>query len=313
MRRWAVSSLRRRAIEPLHAPGGVLYVDLHSIHRIDVKGGRGLAMIDYHIHGNFCGHATGDLEEYVAEALHREFVEIGFSAHLPKVTDPDPYHAMLEEDLPRYVARVRGLQERYGDRIAIKLGIEADFFPGFERETQRLINAHPFDYVFGSIHFLDDWHFTSRAGLARYRSENPDTAYVRYFDLVKQLIRSGLFDVLAHPDAIRRAGFRPRVPMEDAYSDVVRLLRERGMAIEVNTAGIRRSTGAVYPESAFLAIAAREGIPVTIGSDAHTPGDVGRDLDEAFRLLRELGIGEIATYSKRRITMRPLADFARVR
>ncbi len=270
-------------------------------------------MIDYHIHGNFCGHATGDLDEYVVEALHREFVEIGFSAHLPKVTDPDPYHAMLEEDLPRYVSRVRGLQERYGDRITIKLGIEADFFPGYEKETQRLIDAYPFDYVLGSIHFLDDWHFTSRAGLLRYRSENPDTAYVRYFDLVTQLIRSGLFDVLAHPDAIRRAGFRPRIPMEGAYVDVVRLLREGGMAIEVNTAGIRRSTGALYPEPAFLAVAAREGIPVTVGSDAHTPMDVGRDLDEAFRLLLELGIGEIATYSKRRITMRPLADFVRLR
>jgi histidinol-phosphatase (PHP family) len=267
-------------------------------------------MIDYHVHGNFCGHATGDLEEYVAEALRRRFVEIGFSAHLPKVKDPDPYHAMLEEELPRYVERIRSLQERYRGLLTIKLGIEADYFEGYEAETRRLLDAHPFDYVFGALHFLGDWHFTSREGLPRYEQEDPDEAFPRYFSLVERLITSGLFDVLAHPDAIRRAGFSPRAPMEEAYRRVARLLRERGMAIEVNTAGIRRRTGSLYPVRRFLEIAAGEGIPVTIGSDAHAPEDVGRDFDEAFRLLRDLGIGEIATYSARRLTRRPLADFA---
>ncbi len=267
-------------------------------------------MIDYHMHSDLCGHATGELEEYVAEALRKRFVEIGFSAHLPKVTEPDSYHAMLEEDLPRYVKRVRELQERYAGRITIKLGIEADYFVGHEAETRRLIEAYPFDYVFGSLHFLGDWHFTSRAGLDRYRTENPDSAYARYFELIKQLIRSDLFDVLAHPDAIRRAGFHPNRPMDDAYRDIARLLRERGMALEVNTAGIRRRTGSLYPEPAFLAVVAREGVPVTIGSDAHEPRDVGRDFDTAFRLLRDFGIGEVATYTKRRMTMRPLSVFS---
>lgn len=266
-------------------------------------------MIDYHLHSNFCGHATGELEEYVAVALRKRFVEIGFSAHLPKVTEPDSYHAMLEEDLTRYVKRVKELQERYAGRITIKLGIEADYFIGHESETRRLIEANPFDYVLGSLHFLGDWHFTSRAGLDRYRAEDPDSAYVRYFELIRQLIRSDLFDVLAHPDAIRRAGFHPNASMEDTYRDIARLLRERGMAIEVNTAGIRRRIGSPYPEPAFLAAVAREGVPVTIGSDAHTPEDVGRDFDTAFQLLREIGIGEIATYANRRLNMRPLPDF----
>jgi histidinol-phosphatase (PHP family) len=276
-----------------------------------MDGGERAGMIDYHLHGDFCGHATGELEEYVAQALRKRFVEIGFSAHLPKVTDPDPYHAMLEEDLPRYVARVQELQERYAGRITIKLGIEADYFAGHEVESRRLIEAYPFDYVFGALHFLGDWHFTSRAGLERYRTENPDKAYVRYFDLLRELIRSDLFDVLAHPDAIRRAGFTPNVSMDDTYRDVARLLRERGMAIEVNTAGIRRRTGSLYPEPDFLAVVAREGVPVTIGSDAHTPEDVGRDFDAAFRLLGDMGITEVATYTARRMTRRPLVDFVR--
>jgi len=264
-------------------------------------------MIDYHLHGNFCGHATGDLSEYVEVALAKGFVEIGFSDHLPKVVDPDPYHAMLETELPRYVALVQLLRERYRGRITIKLGIEADYFEGYEDETRRLLAAHPFDYVLGSIHFLGDWHFTSKQGLSRYASEDPGDAFPRYFGLLERMIGTGLFDVVAHPDALRRFGFKPTRPMEDEHRAVARLLKAKGMALEVNTAGIRRGAGSVYPERGFLSTCVREGVPLTLGSDAHAPEDVGRDYADAFALLRSLGVSDIATYEGRRLRLRPLA------
>jgi histidinol-phosphatase (PHP family) len=264
-------------------------------------------MIDYHLHGNFCGHGSGELSEYVEVAIAKGFTEIGFSDHLPKVVDPDPYHAMLEPELPRYVELVQSLRERYRDRITIKLGIEADYFEGHEEETGRLLAAHPFDYVLGSIHFLGDWHFTSKQGLSRYGSEDPGDAFPRYFELLKRMIETGLFDVVAHPDALRRFGFNPPRSMEEEHRAVARLLRAKGMALEVNTAGIRRGTGSVYPERGFLAACVREGVPLTLGSDAHTPADVGRDYADALALVRSLGVGEIATYEGRRRRMRALA------
>lgn len=264
-------------------------------------------MIDYHLHGNFCGHATGELSEYVEVAVGKGFTEIGFSDHLPKVVDPDPYHAMLETELPRYVALVQSLRERYRDRIAIKLGVEADYFEGYETETQRLLAAYPFDYVLGSIHFLGDWHFTSKQGLSRYAREDPGEAFPRYFELLERMIGTGLFDVVAHPDALRRFGFDSPRSLEDEHRSVARLLKARGMALEVNTAGIRRGSGSVYPERGFLSACVSEGVPVTLGSDAHVPEDVGRDYDEAFALLRSLGVSEIATYERRRLRTRTLA------
>lgn len=266
-------------------------------------------MIDYHLHGNFCGHASGDLEEYVAAALGKGFREIGFSAHLPKVVDPDPYHAMLEENLPRYVDLVHSLQERYRGRITIRLGIEADYFPGHEEETERLLAAYPFDYVLGSVHFLGDWHFTSRVGLPRYETEDPASVFPRYYELLGRMIRSGLFDIAAHADAITREYFRPRDPLSGEYRDISRLLDERGMAIEVSTAGLRRGAGSIYPNEEFLRICMENGIPVTLGSDAHSPEDVGRDYDRAFEILLRLGAREIATYEARRVRLRPLSDF----
>jgi histidinol-phosphatase (PHP family) len=78
------------------------------------------------------------------------------------------------------------------------------------------------------------------------------------------------------------------------------------MAIEVNTAGVRRGLGSVYPDRGFLEACIAEGIPVTLGSDAHTPADVGRDYDAAFRLLQDMGIKEVALYDGRRLARKPL-------
>jgi histidinol-phosphatase (PHP family) len=266
-------------------------------------------MIDYHMHGNFCGHAEGELEEYVLEALGKGFVEIGLSAHLPKVVDPDPYHAMLEDRLPDYVALIEHLQMKYRGSIIIKVGIEADYFPGFEDRTERLLSIYPFDYVLGSLHFLGDWHFSSKAGRDRYDKEDPDEAFPRYFELLGDMIRSELFDVLAHADALRRGAFEPGPDSTAEYKKLAGLLAKYGMAIEVNTAGLRRGAGSIYPDRLLLRECANEGVPVTLGSDAHRPSEVGRDFRHAFRLLRETGIGDLAIFEGRKMIRRPISDF----
>jgi histidinol-phosphatase (PHP family) len=268
-------------------------------------------MIDYHMHGNFCGHSEGELEEYVLEALGKGFLEIGFSAHLPKVIDPDPYHAMPESRLPDYVSLVEHLQVKYRGSIRIKLGIEADYFPGLEEKTAALLDRYPFDFVLGSLHFLGDWHFSSKAGRRRYDSEDPEEAFPRYFELLGDMVSSGLFDVLAHADALRRGDFRPGPGSKDEYAKLASLLAENDMAIEVNTAGLRRGAGSIYPDRLLLEVCGGEGIPVTLGSDAHTPADVGRDFRQAFKLLEETGIRDLAVFSGRVMHRMPLEEFHR--
>jgi histidinol-phosphatase (PHP family) len=266
-------------------------------------------MIDYHMHGNFCGHAEGELEEYVLEALGKGFLEIGFSAHLPKVVDPDPYHAMLENRLPDYIALIEHLQMKYHGSINIKTGIEADYFPGLEDKTRELLAQYPFDYVLGSLHFLGDWHFSSKAGRHRYESEDPEESFPKYFELLRMMVRSGLFDVLAHADALRKETFEPGPDSAEEYERLADLLARHGMAIEVNTAGLRRGAGSIYPDRLLLEACGAKGVPVTLGSDAHTPADVGRDFRYAFRLLEETGITDLAIFDGRSMERRPLSDF----
>ncbi len=266
-------------------------------------------MIDYHLHGNFSGHGRGELESYVSVALEKGFREIGFSAHLPKVKEPDPYHAMLEDELPRYVELVHRLQNKYRGRLNIKLGIEADYFAGYEEETARLLRSQPFDYVIGAVHFLDGWHFTSREGRRQYREEDPERVFPLYFKELFNMIETGLFDIAAHPDAIRREDFRPEGSFRDEYARIAGALGARGVALEVNSGGIRRGAGSPYPEREMLEICVEWGIPVTLGSDAHRPGEVGCDYRQLFQLLETAGVQSIATFDKRKITLHPLSDF----
>lgn len=261
------------------------------------------------MHGNFCGHAEGELEEYALTALGKGFVEIGFSAHLPKVVDPDPYHAMLEDRLPEYVSLVEHLREKFAGSLDIKLGIEADYFPGHEDRTAELLDLYPFDYVLGSVHFLGDWHFSSKAGRDRYRREDPAEVFPRYYELLAGMIGTGLFDVLAHADAVRKIDFLPGGSLDAEYERIAGLLAGGGMAIEVNTAGLRRGAGSVYPDMELLEACVRKNVPVTLGSDAHTPADVGRDFSAAFELIEKAGAPSIATFSKRRMRRRPISGY----
>jgi len=109
---------------------------------------------DLHLHSRLCGHAEGDLEDYVERAIALGMPGVGFSFHLP-VRIPVPYKVNLtRKELDLAVGQVERLRERYGDRIAILLGGEGDFIPGQEREVEDIAASYPFDYLIGSVHFL---------------------------------------------------------------------------------------------------------------------------------------------------------------
>ena len=115
--------------------------------------------VDYHMHTPLCGHAKGEPFEYVEHAISVGLTEIGFSDHAPLLSHRDPRVTMDYDQLPLYHSMIREVQDKYKDQISIKLGIEADFLPGFEDKTKEMLAAFPYDYVIGSIHFMGKWAF----------------------------------------------------------------------------------------------------------------------------------------------------------
>jgi len=264
---------------------------------------------DYHIHTARCGHAAGRMDEYIAQALALGLKEIGFADHIPMYWlsegDRDPELAMPECDLGNYVAEVERLRASYSG-ITIRLGIEVDYIPGHENKARRILERYPFDYVLGSVHYVDGWGFDNPALIHRYENCDLDDLYRKYFRLVQQAAQSGLFDIMAHPDLIKKFGFRPRCDLQELYDETARAFAEAGVCAEVNTAGLRVPVGEIYPAESFLQTCRNNGVPVTTGSDAHLPNQVGHGFDRAFDLLTRVNCDEIVFLNKRKKVLKKL-------
>jgi histidinol-phosphatase (PHP family) len=163
--------------------------------------------------------------------------------------------------------------------------------------------------VLGSIHFLGERAVDHDGYDIWERGGDPDRIWRRYFETVAELVRSGLYDVVAHPDLVKVWGRGRPAPERDRrfhYEPAVEAIAEAGIAVEVSTAGLRKPTAEIYPAPEFAAMCIDAGAPFTLSSDAHRPEDVGRDYDRAVETMRGWGIEEIAVFEARHRHMEPL-------
>jgi histidinol-phosphatase (PHP family) len=265
-------------------------------------------MIDYHLHTSRCCHATGSMEEYLAEAEVKQLQEIGFADHFPLgLLDYSPrvQVTMHPGELEEYIKQVEGLKENTNG-LVVKAGIEVDYLPGTEEKLASLLGQYRFDYVIGSIHFMDDWDFTHPVYADDYKNKDILSLYSRYFALIKDLCSCGLFDIVGHIDVIKKFGYSPDVDLEPFWFEIAKILAKTETCFELNTAGRDAPVGEFYPGSRFLEICFQEGVAVTIGSDAHSPEQVGRYFPEAIRVLRQAGFSELAVFENRIKSSRPI-------
>lgn len=259
-----------------------------------------LPKVDYHMHTPLCGHATGEPEEYARQALRVGLEEIGFSDHAPLVTGPDPRYTMNDNELPRYHEKIEKLRkERWN--LKIKIGIEADFVPGFEAKTKAILTGYPYDFVIGSVHFIDAWAFDDPDQQVKWKDKNIDAVYADYYELLRLSAKSGLYDIMGHVDLVKKFGHRPGADMTGEIRRTAEVFRECGVTVEVNTSGLRKPVKEIYPSLTALKIYCKAGVPITFSSDAHDPKDVGRDYDKAAALAKEAGYTEYLMFKKRKV------------
>jgi histidinol-phosphatase (PHP family) len=262
-----------------------------------------LIPVDNHLHTALCGHAAGEINEYLEKAAELGIRAVGFADHLPLYfLSPDkmiPNYAMDDSELPVYIEMVK--EQAAVSPVEVKLGIEADFVPGYEKKLAILLAQHQFDFIAGSVHFIDGWGFDNPAELEGYGRRDIDGIYERYFELVQQAALTGYFDVMSHPDLIKKFNFPPTRPLRTLYEETARVFKRAGVCVEVNSAGLRYPAKEIYPGPELLEIFFKHGLPVTMGSDAHRPDDVGCGLPEAMKLIKNTGYREIATYTNRQI------------
>jgi histidinol-phosphatase (PHP family) len=259
---------------------------------------------------------TANAERYREAASERGIDELGVSEHVHRfvqsldVTSNRWYRYWAADDLDAYCDFVRSETD-------LKLGIETDFLPGTEDRLANLLDGRDWDYVIGSVHFLRDEIIVDVhdeepgwADMSVWReARDPEKVWRAYFEMLGEAARSGMFDILAHPDLVKVFGDtapRPDGDLRRFYDRAMDGIAESDVAIEVSTAGLRKPVREIYPAQPFLEMCIDAGRPVALSSDAHVPEQLGFEYERAVEWLQGLGVNEIAVFDRRERRTEPL-------
>lgn len=291
-------------------------------------------MGDYHVHlfphGPYDGtgpepgtYPPGHIEAYVEAAAANGVAEVGFTEHLYRcVESAGVLGRFWEQERPdlaavteRFVAEDRVLTlEGYVEAVVdakdrglpVLLGLEVDYFPETIDAVADLLAGYPFDFLIGSVHWIGGWPVDHSDATYEYARRGVERAYEEYYALEESLAASGAVDVLAHADVIKKYGHRPAEPPLDAYRAVAKAAAGTGTAVEVSSAGLYKPVEEVYPAPDFLAACFDAGVGITLASDAHYPGEAGRDHDRVVAAARVAGYTERLRFAARVATPVPL-------
>ncbi|GAA5494284.1 histidinol-phosphatase [Rubritalea halochordaticola] len=254
---------------------------------------------DYHTHTPLCQHAEGEPEAFVDAAIAAGVTEYGISDHAPFIPEPFDDWRMLDEQFPLYLQWIERARTHAGERLTVRAGMECDWITGCEEWTRELRNRYEWDYLIGSVHYLEDkWDFDNPKWLGKWADTDVGLVWEQYWNTYIQMADSGLFDILGHPDLIKKFGFRPDGDLSRFYEPVIDAIATSGSAIELNTAGWHKPCAEQYPHSEFLELARDAGIDLVISSDAHHPSEIARDFDKAIALAKAAGYEQTVLFDK---------------
>ena len=278
---------------------------------------------NFHTHSLFCD-GKNTAEEMVLAAIEKGFDTLGFSSHCFYPLNPEFYKPfdnlwhIPSAEINSYTAEIGRLKEKYADRLKIFLGFEADYFESDKygsaiprKETYACFSP---DYLIGAVHFVNtDKGFYTVDHHAHIIKENLIKLYSKpngeidgkkavcdYFAAERELLHKGSFDILAHPDLLRKRNGELKIFNEDDnwYKDEIKAtakeIAKAGVITEINTGAIARGAmNDTYPSQAFLELLHEYGVPVCINSDAHTPDGLDCAFDRAAEKARRAGYKEL--------------------
>ena len=264
-------------------------------------------IVDYHMHLrdelNEIAHTADAAEKFVARARERGVDEIGFSEHVyyfrqTRQCWSRPYQTeRCVLDLDTYVDAVLEAKRR---GLPVKLGLEVDWFPPGDEPLADILAAYPWDYLLGSVHWIEGESVDSSSERGAWRTWPPEEVWRRYVAEWSRAARSGRFDVMSHPDLAKIFGVRGD---DELYAEMAAAADDGDVALEISTAGLRKPVGEVYPDERLLR-ASRA--PVTLASDAHVPAHVGEDFAQAAELARRCGRETVTVFDSRVRRQEPL-------
>ena len=253
-----------------------------------------MELVDCHTHTSF-SDGTSTLLENARRAQELGITTLACTDHLtlPEAIDPGCEVSVPEGDLAAYRATIAQARESYPD-IEIVYGFECDYYPGCEANVARWTAGATFRL--GSVHMLDGRWIDDLSDLSYWDERGTDAVWERYFEVWTDACGSACsFDSMAHPDLVMLLGrFPGNTPVvERLYAQAADAAQACGVHIEVNTAGLVKPVGCMYPAPALLEAFCKAGVPATVGSDAHAVARIGDHLEAAYGELYRAGYRSI--------------------
>lgn len=263
------------------------------------------------------------LDLYLEQAKRVGLKEVGIVDHLYRFKEYKSYYEKyihLENDelgniqqkwldkvcvesIHPFIDLIQQSKEKWKkEGVELRLGIEADYFLNSDQELAEILGEQPYDYIIGSVHFINGWGFDNPETQDLFLTYDLHMLYREFFDIVEKAISSRLFNFVAHLDNLKVFGYRPNEEeLMPLYQNIAKKLKEMDIATEIN-AGLyyRYPIKEMCPSPAFLKVLAEHNVALTISSDAHFPDDLGNYAKEQLDMLRELGIEEVTTFNKRK-------------
>lgn len=251
-------------------------------------------VVDLHNHTKYCKHATGEMEEFVKEAIVKGVDVFGFSCHAPMSFDSD--HRMNFEEMLVYEVEIDRLKQKYDKEIEILSAYEVDYLKGYLEEC---VLKRDVDYLIGSVHFINQWGFDNPSSIFEYKNRNIDEVYKEYYTLMLEMVNSGHFDIVGHFDLIKVFNFLPNNLPTNEIDELLKAIKISNMTIEINSSGLRKPVSQTYPSEDILKMAYAYDIPITFSSDAHLVEHIGFGREDAFVMAKNIGYSRCVKYKKR--------------
>src|SRR3954469_19152675 len=237
---------------------------------------------------------------YVAAAAAAGIDEIGFTDHVYRFAEARAWldHALWRADAGGAWGRSHGPGSAARDAgLPVRVALEVDYLRGREQQIGEVVGCFDWDYLLGSVHWVAglavDWE------LAPIWDRYPAREVWRlYCEDLCLAAASGIYDSMAHPDLAKVFGQRPARP-QALYRQIADAFQASGVCAEVSSAGYRQTLAELYPDPELLAMLRERGVPVTLGSDAHSPERVGRDFPRALGELHGAGYRTLTVFDRR--------------
>ncbi len=246
---------------------------------------------------NYHTHTTGSdgeltPEELIKLAIKKKFNVLGITDHYPFPGGFRDWGNEYYSD--KHYEELWELKKKYADKINVLVGVEFDWLKDYKKWIKKEAIRKKYDYKLISIHFMKagdeyiplDW---KEEGFLKMIEKNKGIKNLvkKYYGGLRQAIKTGCFDVVAHFDLIKiwNKNHRYFSGEESWYKKEVtktlKLIKKKNMKIDLNTSGWRKPCNEQYPSLSILKEVKKMGIPILIGTDAHLSGELEKGLKEA--------------------------------